>query len=181
MMQEMSITCGPDYISTKDAFLEYVEINPEYKGLHSRMAKICIKNEEIENLASAYYLSGTYYREKLDYKKASSNFLLSAQYYASFDKEFSARALYGAIESFDCNSSFADSKQTYLTLKEKYPQSVRTITYSDGASGEFFTATATTGNVKEVTITGVKAGTNKTLTATAGNVTATITVNVTSS
>ena len=80
-------------------------------------------NEETENLASAYYLIGTYYREKLDYKKASSNFLLSAQYYASFDKEFSARALYGAIESFDCNSSFADSKQTYFTLKEKYPQS----------------------------------------------------------
>ena len=57
----------------------------------------------------------------------------------------------------------------------------QTITYSDGGSGEFFTATATTGNVKEVTITGVKAGTNKTLTATAGSVTATITVNVTSS
>ena len=55
-----------------------------------------------------------------------------------------------------------------------------TITYSDGASGEFFTATATTGNNKEVTITGVKAGTNKTLTATCGNVTATITVNVVS-
>ena len=31
MMQEISITCGSDYISTKDAFLEYVEINPEYK------------------------------------------------------------------------------------------------------------------------------------------------------
>ena len=28
---EISITCGPDYISTKDAFLEYIEINPEYK------------------------------------------------------------------------------------------------------------------------------------------------------
>lgn len=55
-----------------------------------------------------------------------------------------------------------------------------TITYSDGGSGEFFTATATSGNNKEVTITGVKAGTNKTLTATCGNVTATITVNVVS-
>jgi hypothetical protein len=31
MMPELLITCGPDYISTKDAFLEYVEINPEYK------------------------------------------------------------------------------------------------------------------------------------------------------
>ena len=31
MIQEISITCGPDYISTKDAFLEYVEMNPEYK------------------------------------------------------------------------------------------------------------------------------------------------------
>ena len=31
MMQEISITCGPDYISTKDSFLEYVEINSEYK------------------------------------------------------------------------------------------------------------------------------------------------------
>ena len=31
MMAEISITCGPDYISTKDAFLEYVEMNPEYK------------------------------------------------------------------------------------------------------------------------------------------------------
>lgn len=32
MIQEISITCGPDYISTKDAFLEYVEIDPEYKN-----------------------------------------------------------------------------------------------------------------------------------------------------
>lgn len=31
MIQEISITCGPDYISTKDAFLEYVEMDPEYK------------------------------------------------------------------------------------------------------------------------------------------------------
>jgi hypothetical protein len=31
MMPEISITCGPDYISTKDAFLEYAEINSEYK------------------------------------------------------------------------------------------------------------------------------------------------------
>jgi hypothetical protein len=31
MMPEISITCGPDYISTKNAYLEYVEINPEYK------------------------------------------------------------------------------------------------------------------------------------------------------
>ncbi len=89
----------------------------------SAAEKSSSKNEETENLATAYYLIGTYYREKLDYKKASSNFLLSAQYYASFDKEFSARALYGAIEAFDCDSSFADSKQTYFTLKEKYPQS----------------------------------------------------------
>ena len=28
---EILITCGPDYISTKDAFLEYVELNPEYE------------------------------------------------------------------------------------------------------------------------------------------------------
>lgn len=55
-----------------------------------------------------------------------------------------------------------------------------TITYDDGGSGEYFTATAVTGNNKQVVIEGVKAGTNKTLTATAGNVTATITVNVTS-
>ena len=31
MMPEISITCGPDYISTKDAYLEYILINPEYK------------------------------------------------------------------------------------------------------------------------------------------------------
>lgn len=57
-----------------------------------------------------------------------------------------------------------------------------TITYSDGASGEFFTATAVSGNNKQVVITGVKAGTGKTLTATAesGLVTATITIDVTS-
>jgi hypothetical protein len=57
-----------------------------------------------------------------------------------------------------------------------------TITYSDGADGEFFTATAVTGNNKQVVITGVKAGTGKTLTATAesGVVTATITIDVTS-
>lgn len=55
-----------------------------------------------------------------------------------------------------------------------------TITYSDGDSGEFFTAQAVTGNNKQVVITGVKAGTSKTLTASAesGVVTATITVNV---
>jgi len=57
-----------------------------------------------------------------------------------------------------------------------------TITYSDGADGEFFTATPVTGNNKQVVITGVKAGTGKTLTATAesGVVTATITIDVTS-
>ena len=55
-----------------------------------------------------------------------------------------------------------------------------TITYSDGADGEFFTATPVTGNNKQVVITGVKAGTGKTLTATAesGVVTATITIDV---
>lgn len=55
-----------------------------------------------------------------------------------------------------------------------------TITYSDGDDGEFFTATAVTGNNKQVVITGVKAGTGKTLTATAesGVVTATITIDV---
>lgn len=31
MMSEISVTCGPDYISTKDSFLEYVEMDPEYK------------------------------------------------------------------------------------------------------------------------------------------------------
>lgn len=30
-MPEISITYGPDYISTKDTFLEYILINPEYK------------------------------------------------------------------------------------------------------------------------------------------------------
>lgn len=55
-----------------------------------------------------------------------------------------------------------------------------TITYSDGADGEFFTATPVTGNNKQVVIEGVKAGTGKTLTATAesGVVTATITIDV---
>ena len=55
-----------------------------------------------------------------------------------------------------------------------------TITYTDGDSGEYFTAQAVTGNNKQVVITGVKAGTSKTLTASAesGLVTATITVNV---
>ena len=79
--------------------------------------------QEIENLAKSYYLLGTYFREKLQYKDASKNFLLAAQYFASFDKDFACRSLYGAVESFDCDSSFADSKQTYLTMKEKYPKS----------------------------------------------------------
>ena len=57
-----------------------------------------------------------------------------------------------------------------------------TITYDDGASGEYFTATAVTGHPKQVTITGVKAGNNKTCTASAnsGATTATCKINVTS-
>ena len=31
MIPEVSITCGPDYISTKDAYLEYVFMDPVYK------------------------------------------------------------------------------------------------------------------------------------------------------
>ena len=108
------------YISVPSTKEEGAKLLQEFISI---VEKSSTKNEEIENLASAYYLIGAYYREKLDYQKASSNFLLSAQNYASFDNEFSARALYGAIESFDCNSNFADSKQTYFTLKEKYPQS----------------------------------------------------------
>ena len=55
-----------------------------------------------------------------------------------------------------------------------------TITYTDGADGEFFTATAVEGNPKQVTILGVKAGNNKTCTASAnsGATTATIKINV---
>ncbi len=54
------------------------------------------------------------------------------------------------------------------------------ISYSDGADGEFFTATAVSGNNKQVTILGVKAGNNKTCTASAnsGATTATIKINV---
>lgn len=57
-----------------------------------------------------------------------------------------------------------------------------TITYTDGADGEFFTATAVEGNPKQVTILGVKAGNNKTCTASAnsGATTATCKINVTS-
>ena len=56
------------------------------------------------------------------------------------------------------------------------------ITYDDGASGEYFTATAVSGNPKQVTILGVKAGNNKTCTASAnsGATTATCKINVTS-
>ena len=58
-----------------------------------------------------------------------------------------------------------------------------TITYSDGASGEFFTVAAKTGDPKTAVLTGVKAGSNKTLTATATNpsgdtITKTVTVKV---
>ena len=58
-----------------------------------------------------------------------------------------------------------------------------TITYSDGASGEFFTVAAKTGDPKTAVLTGVKAGTNKTLTASATNpdgetITKTVTVKV---
>ena len=60
-----------------------------------------------------------------------------------------------------------------------------TITYSDGASGEFFTVAAKTGDPKTAVLTGVKAGTNKTLTATATDpdgdtITKTVTVKVVS-
>ena len=56
------------------------------------------------------------------------------------------------------------------------------ITYDDGGSGEYFTAVAVTGNPKQVTITGVKAGNNKTCTASAnsGATTATCKINITS-
>lgn len=58
-----------------------------------------------------------------------------------------------------------------------------TITYSDGASGEFFTVAAKTGDPKTAVLTGVKAGTGKTLTASATNpsgetITKTVTVKV---
>ena len=58
-----------------------------------------------------------------------------------------------------------------------------TITYSDGASGEFFTVAAKTGDPKTAVLTGVKAGNNKTLTASATNpdgetITKTVTVKV---
>lgn len=86
--------------------------------------------------------------------------------------------------------SFAEASETGVSVKvgetltlnivtEPFPAN-KTITYSDGADGEFFTAEAVTGNNKQVVITGVKAGTDKTLTATCGNVTATIKVTVTS-
>lgn len=60
-----------------------------------------------------------------------------------------------------------------------------TITYSDGASGEFFTVAAKTGDAKTAVLTGVKAGNNKTLTASATNpdgetITKTVTVKVVS-
>lgn len=60
-----------------------------------------------------------------------------------------------------------------------------TITYSDGASGEFFTVAAKTGDPKTAVLTGVKAGNNKTLTATATDpdgdtITKTVTVKVVS-
>ena len=59
------------------------------------------------------------------------------------------------------------------------------ITYSDGASGEFFTVAAKTGDPKTAVLTGVKAGNNKTLTASATNpagetITKTVTVKVVS-
>lgn len=58
-----------------------------------------------------------------------------------------------------------------------------TITYSDGASGEFFTVAAKSGDPKTAVLTGVKAGNNKTLTASATNpdgetITKTVTVKV---
>ena len=84
--------------------------------------------------------------------------------------------------------SFVETGPVSVTVGEEVKLHIKTvpytandtITYSDGDSGEYFTATATTGNNKEVTIEGVKAGTNKTLTASYGGVSATITVNVVS-
>lgn len=53
-----------------------------------------------------------------------------------------------------------------------------TLTYSDGDSGEYFTAAASESDPKTCVITGVKAGSNKTLTISDGLVTATVTVTV---
>ena len=58
-----------------------------------------------------------------------------------------------------------------------------TITYADGASGEFFTVAAKSGDPKTAVLTGVKAGSNKTLTASATDpdgqtITKTVTVKV---
>lgn len=58
-----------------------------------------------------------------------------------------------------------------------------TITYEDGASGEFFTVAAKSGEPKTAVLTGVKAGNNKTLTASATDpdgqtITKTVTVKV---
>lgn len=111
---------GQSYISTLSTKEE------GFKLLQEFVLSVPNKSDtgpELENLAKAYYLLGSYFREKLQYKDASKNFLLAAQYFASFDKDFACRSLYGAVEAFDCDSSFADSKQTYLTMKEKYPTS----------------------------------------------------------
>lgn len=111
---------GEIYISALSTKQEGFKLLQEFI---SNTPKNTSELQEVENLAKAYYLLGTYYREKLEYQNASNNFLLSAQYYASFNKDLSSRSLYGAVEAFDCNSNFADSKQTYLTMKEKFPES----------------------------------------------------------
>ena len=115
------------------------------------------------------------------------------QYYLNLTKMYNyslfANGVVIATEQPDVDIStmkFVETGPISVTVGEEVTLNIETtpytandtITYDDGGSGEFFTATAVTGNNKQVVIEGVKAGTNKTLTATSGNVTATITVNV---
>lgn len=117
------------------------------------------------------------------------------QYYLNLTKMYNYSLFANGVILATANPSVAISSMKFVetgpisvTVGEEVTLNIETtpftandtITYSDGASGEFFTATAVTGNNKQVVIEGVKAGTNKTLTATAGNVTATITINVVS-
>ena len=117
------------------------------------------------------------------------------QYYLNLTKMYNyslfANGVVIATEEPDVDIStmkFVETSPVSVTVGEELTLNIETtpftandtITYDDGGSGEYFTATAVTGNNKQVVIEGVKAGTNKTLTATSGNVTATITVNVVS-
>ena len=67
---------------------------------------------------------GSQYRAQNSNKTAANYYLSAAEYFRmNSDSENAARALYGAVESFDAAGLYGDSKETAKTLAKLYPDS----------------------------------------------------------